>query len=98
MELEVEFPSPTIKMKGLNRMSRELLTERYEKEFEKLPDFIQNYLLHLEAIPRSTNTLYEYAKEYRRFLTWLSTEKIIAVKDISEIRLADFERLNKGQH
>lgn len=38
-------------------MSRELLQERYEKEFEKLPDFIQKYLLYLEAIPRSTNTL-----------------------------------------
>lgn len=32
-------------------MSRELLRERYEKEFEKLPDFIQKYLLYLEAIP-----------------------------------------------
>ena len=37
-------------------MSRELLQERYEKEFEKLPDFIQKYLLYLEAIPRSTNS------------------------------------------
>jgi site-specific recombinase XerD len=76
-------------------MSRELLKERYEKEFEKLPDFIQKYLLYLEAIPRSTNTLYEYAKEYRRFLTWLSSETIIQVADISTIRLEDFERLNK---
>lgn len=42
-------------------MSRELLQERYEKEFEKLPDFIQKYLLYLEAIPVQripcTNTL-----------------------------------------
>lgn len=84
-------------MKGLNLMSREQLTERYEKEFEKLPDFIQNYLLYLEAIPRSTNTLYEYAKEYRRFLSWLVTEKIVAVDDVSEIKLTDFERLNKDK-
>ena len=78
-------------------MSRELLRERYEKEFEKLPDFIQRYLLYLEAIPRSTNTLYEYSKEYRRFLSWLSSEQIIRVNDISEIRLEDFERLNKDK-
>ncbi|WP_441656732.1 tyrosine recombinase XerS [Enterococcus viikkiensis] len=84
-------------MKGLNRMSRELLRERYEKEFEKLPDFVQKYLLYLEAIPRSTNTLYEYSKEYRRFLTWLLSEGIVHAKDISDIRLADFERLNKDK-
>lgn len=78
-------------------MSRELLQERYEKEFEKLPDFIQKYLLYLEAIPRSTNTLYEYSKEYRRFLSWLSSEQIIQVDDISEIQLEDFERLNKDK-
>ena len=78
-------------------MSRELLKERYEKEFEKLPDFIQKYLLYLEAIPRSTNTLYEYSKEYRRFLSWLSSEQIIQVENISEIRLEDFERLNKDK-
>ncbi|MDT2826974.1 MAG: tyrosine recombinase XerS [Enterococcus viikkiensis] len=78
-------------------MSRELLRERYEKEFEKLPDFVQKYLLYLEAIPRSTNTLYEYSKEYRRFLTWLLSEGIVHAKDISDIRLADFERLNKDK-
>ncbi|MBU5365739.1 tyrosine recombinase XerS [Enterococcus devriesei] len=78
-------------------MSRELLRERYEKEFEKLPDFVQKYLLYLEAIPRSTNTLYEYSKEYRRFLTWLLAEGIVQAKDITEIRLADFERLNKDK-
>ncbi|MEG0679801.1 MAG: tyrosine recombinase XerS [Carnobacterium sp.] len=78
-------------------MSRELLRERYEKEFEKLPDFVQKYLLYLEAIPRSTNTLYEYSKEYRRFLTWLLSEGIVHAKGISDIRLADFERLNKDK-
>lgn len=78
-------------------MSRELLRERYEKEFEKLPDFVQNYLLYLEAIPRSTNTLYEYAKEYRRFLAWLLAEGIVPASDISNISLADFERLNKDK-
>lgn len=78
-------------------MSREQLNERYEKEFEKLPDFIQSYLLYLEAIPRSTNTLYEYSKEYRRFLSWLSSEKIVSVTEISEIQLEDFERLTKDK-
>ena len=41
--------------------------------------------------------MYEYSKEYRRFLSWLSSEQIIQVDDISEIQLEDFERLNKDK-
>lgn len=76
-------------------MSREILKDRYENEYKGLPDFVQKYMLHLEAIPRSVNTLYEYSKEYRRFLSWLLTEGIIEVNTISEITLSDFENIKK---
>lgn len=41
----------------------------------------------------SSITLYEYAKEYRRFLNWLIQEGFSSAEELSEITLAEFAAL-----
>lgn len=77
-------------------MSREKVEERYENERNALPHFVQNYLNIQASVPRSTVTLYEYAKEYRRLLEWLISEAIISKQSIGAVALSDFNKLTKN--
>lgn len=76
-------------------MSRKKVEERFEKERNGLPDFIQKYLNVQASIPRSTVTLYEYAKEFRRLLEWLIAEHILAAQGMAAVTLQDFDKLTK---
>lgn len=65
-----------------------------EQELVALPWFVQEYVQSKSIVPYSTVTLYEYAKEYRRFFEWLSMEKITNTSPTS-VTLDDLEGLRK---
>ena len=50
-------------------MRRELLLERIDKLKATMPWYILEYYQSKLAVPYSFTTLYEYLKEYDRFLT-----------------------------
>lgn len=73
-------------------MSQEKNITRLEYELKSLPFFIQEYIEKKRIVPYSVTTLYEYAKEYRRFFEWLKQEAIIS-NDLSSISLQDLRNL-----
>lgn len=75
-------------------MSNEKVNERLENEQKFLPWFVQEYLHSKSIVPYSPVTLYEYAKEFRRFFDWLAKESIIDSR-LELMTLADLEQLKK---
>lgn len=73
-------------------MRNEKITKLLELEQQSLPWFVNEYLRSKSIVPYSTVTLYEYAKEFRRFFEWLESENMLTS---SEVQLADLEVLKK---
>lgn len=65
-----------------------------DEETQHLPWFIQEYIQSKSIVPYSTVTLYEYAKEYRRFLNWLYQENITKSKP-RDLTLNELDQLTK---
>lgn len=77
-------------------MSLDKINQRLEKEQETLPWYANEYLHSKSIVPYSTVTLYEYAKEFRRFFEWLRSEGFIKnINSIDEITLSQLEGLKK---
>ncbi|WP_251866501.1 hypothetical protein [Enterococcus malodoratus] len=55
-------------------MNQQEANRRMEEEIQFFPWFVQNYFRKKSGDQYSSITLYEYAKEYRRFLNWLIQE------------------------
>ncbi len=75
-------------------MRNEKINKLLELETSTLPWFIKEYLHAKSIVPYSSVTLYEYAKEYRRFFEWLQVEGII-LSSIHDIDVAELEILRK---
>ena len=75
-------------------MSNEKINQRLEIEQSFLPWFTQEYIHSKSIVPYSNVTLYEYAKEFRRFFTWLHKEKIVNNQP-EMITLIELENLKK---
>lgn len=73
-------------------MRNEKITKLLELEQQSLPWFVNEYLHSKSIVPYSIVTLYEYAKEFRRFFEWLESEHMLVS---SEVQLADLEVLKK---
>lgn len=73
-------------------MSNEKINNLLEIEANSLPWFVQEYIHSKSIVPYSSVTLYEYAKEYRRFFNWLSFEQITSSYSPS---LMELEQLKK---
>lgn len=73
-------------------MSNEKINNLLEIEANSLPWFVQEYIHSKSIVPYSSVTLYEYAKEYRRFFNWLSFEQITSSSSPS---LMELEQLKK---
>ncbi|MGM0175106.1 tyrosine recombinase XerS [Enterococcus sp. DIV0800] len=74
-------------------MNQQEANRRMEEEIQFFPWFIQNYFRKKSGDQYSSITLYEYAKEYRRFLTWLIQEGFSSATKLSEVTLAEFAAL-----
>lgn len=74
-------------------MNQQEATRRMEEEIQFFPWFIQNYFRKKSGDQYSSITLYEYAKEYRRFLTWLIQEGFSSATKLSEATLTEFAAL-----
>ncbi|MFQ7234981.1 MAG: tyrosine recombinase XerS [Enterococcus hulanensis] len=74
-------------------MNQQEANRRMEEEIQFFPWFVQNYFRKKSGDQYSSITLYEYAKEYRRFLTWLIQEGFSSAEKLSEITLAEFAAL-----
>lgn len=76
-------------------MGREKINKLIDIESTNLPWFVKEYLHSKSIVPYSPVTLYEYAKEYRRFFDWLITEEIISAPSALQVELEDLEELRK---
>lgn len=76
-------------------MKRELLLQKIENLKSLMPWYICDYYQSKLAVPYSFTTLYEYLKEYRRFLEWLIEADLTQVGMIAEIPLEVLEHLSK---
>lgn len=74
-------------------MNQQEANRRMEEEIQFFPWFVQNYFRKKSGDQYSSITLYEYAKEYRRFLNWLIQEGFSSAEELSEITLAEFAAL-----
>ncbi|WP_407855251.1 tyrosine recombinase XerS [Enterococcus hailinensis] len=74
-------------------MNQQEANRRMEEEIQFFPWFIQNYFRKKGGDQYSSITLYEYAKEYRRFLNWLIQEGFSSADKLSAVTLAEFANL-----
>lgn len=74
-------------------MNQQEANRRMEEEIQFFPWFVQNYFRKKSGDQYSSITLYEYAKEYRRFLNWLIQEGFSSAETLSEVTLAEFSAL-----
>ncbi|MFR3684644.1 MAG: tyrosine recombinase XerS [Enterococcus sp.] len=79
--------------KELAAMNQQEANRRMEEEIQYFPWFVQNYFRKKSGDQYSSITLYEYAKEYRRFLNWLIQEGFSSAEKLSEISLEEFAAL-----
>ncbi|MCB6919118.1 tyrosine recombinase XerS [Enterococcus avium] len=79
--------------KELAAMNQQEANRRMEEEIQYFPWFVQNYFRKKSGDQYSSITLYEYAKEYRRFLIWLIQEGFSSAEKLSEITLEEFAAL-----
>lgn len=76
-------------------MKRELLLEKIDELKEIMPWYVLEYYQSKLSVPYSFTTLYEYLKEYRRFLEWLLDSGVANCHHIAEIELSVLENLTK---
>lgn len=76
-------------------MRRDLLLEKIEQLKEIMPWYVLDYYQSKLSVPYSFTTLYEYLKEYRRFLEWLIDSGISDVNKIADVELTTLEHLSK---
>ncbi|WP_240668088.1 tyrosine recombinase XerS [Enterococcus avium] len=79
--------------KELAAVNQQEANRRMEEEIQYFPWFVQNYFRKKSGDQYSSITLYEYAKEYRRFLNWLIQEGFSSAEKLSEITLEEFAAL-----
>lgn len=75
-------------------MRNEKINKLLELESSSLPWFVKEYIHSKGIVPYSSVTLYEYAKEFRRFFEWLETEQIVTSPPLS-ITLEELNSLKK---
>lgn len=78
----------------MKRMRNEKVNKLLELEQATLPWYVQEYIHTKSIIPYSSVTLYEYAKEYRRFFEWMQSEGLVKTS-IDKIELSELEVLRK---
>lgn len=76
-------------------MKRELLLEKIDQLKEIMPWYVLDYYQSKLSVPYSFTTLYEYLKEYRRFLEWLIGSGISDAGKIADVDLETLENLSK---
>lgn len=76
-------------------MKRELLLEKIDQLKEIMPWYVLDYYQSKLSVPYSFTTLYEYLKEYRRFLEWLIDSGISNAGKIADVDLETLENLSK---
>lgn len=76
-------------------MKREKLLEKIEELKAIMPWYVLDYYQSKLSVPYSFTTLYEYLKEYRRFLEWLLDSGISNANQINDIELTTLEHLSK---
>ena len=76
-------------------MKREKLLEKIDELKKIMPWYVLEYYQSKLSVPYSFTTLYEYLKEYRRFLEWLLDSGISNVNQINDIELTTLEHLSK---
>ena len=76
-------------------MKREVLLEKIEELKAAMPWYILDYYQSKLTVPYSFTTLYEYLKEYKRFLDWVIESGISDAVKIADIDLAVLEHLSK---
>ncbi|WP_307977326.1 tyrosine recombinase XerS [uncultured Streptococcus sp.] len=76
-------------------MKRELLLEKIDQLKEIMPWYVLDYYQSKLSVPYSFTTLYEYLKEYRRFLEWLIDSGISDAGKIADVDLETLENLSK---
>lgn len=76
-------------------MKRELLLEKIDQLKEIMPWYVLDYYQSKLSVPYSFTTLYEYLKEYRRFLEWLIDSDISDAGKITDVDLETLENLSK---
>ncbi len=63
-----------------------------------MPWYVLEYYQSKLSVPYSFTTLYEYLKEYRRFLEWLLDSGVANCHHIAEIELSVLENLTKKRY
>ncbi|MEX2783876.1 tyrosine recombinase XerS [Streptococcus sp. H49] len=76
-------------------MKRELLLEKIEELKAVMPWYVLDYYQSKLSVPYSFTTLYEYLKEYKRFLDWIIESGISEADEIAKIDLGVLEHLSK---
>lgn len=76
-------------------MKREKLLEKIDELKTIMPWYVLDYYQSKLSVPYSFTTLYEYLKEYRRFLEWILESGISNVNQIADIDLSTLEHLSK---
>ncbi|AND79351.1 tyrosine recombinase XerS [Streptococcus pantholopis] len=76
-------------------MKRELLLEKIEELKTVMPWYVLDYYQSKLSVPYSFTTLYEYLKEYKRFLDWMIESGISDADKIANIDLKVLEHLSK---
>lgn len=76
-------------------MKRELLLEKIDQLKGIMPWYVLDYYQSKLSVPYSFTTLYEYLKEYRRFLEWLIDSGISDAGKIADVDLETLENLSK---
>ncbi|MEX2804007.1 tyrosine recombinase XerS [Streptococcus sp. H31] len=76
-------------------MKRELLLEKIEELKAVMPWYVLDYYQSKLSVPYSFTTLYEYLKEYKRFLDWIIESGISEAGEITKIDLGVLEHLSK---
>ena len=76
-------------------MRNEKINQLLEIELKNLPWFVHEYIRSKSVVPYSTVTLYEYAKEFRRFFEWLCLENLTNSPSPEKVTLENLECLTK---
>ena len=76
-------------------MDKQQLLQKIDDLNTTMPWYIQDYVRSKKTSLRADRTIYEYLKEYRRFLEWLRLDNYIEVEAISDIDYRELENLPK---
>ncbi|HEL0442640.1 TPA: tyrosine recombinase XerS [Streptococcus equi subsp. zooepidemicus] len=76
-------------------MKRDLLLTKIEEYKNIMPWYVLDYYQSKLSVPYSFTTLYEYLKEYKRFLDWLIDSDLSKAAKIADVDLTTLEHLSK---